>query len=132
LVKKGAATESSCTPGEGTVLIIQKPLVGSHVLMEPHGVIETGYLEILVSPIYRVGSITGVDECHVRRVGEQTLIQSLIVGHGIDGFNPDPLVGRHWHRRVVSHRVDITHFDRPRSLTEVLGCIGVVFDVFLE
>ncbi len=100
--------------------------------MKPHGVIETGYLEILVSPIHRVRSITGVDECHVRRVREQTLIQSLIVGHGIHGLNPDPLVGRHRHRCMVSYRIDIAHFDGSRSLTIVLSCIGVVRNVFLE
>ncbi len=65
---------------DGRLLGVEQPLVGAEGAVEPHGVVEASHGEVGLDRAHRMGQQGGVEQGHVRGVGDDAVVQHRIVG----------------------------------------------------
>ena len=88
--------------------------------MEPHHVVEARRHGHAIIPGHPVGEEDGVEQRHVRGVGDDAGVEEGVVGQPAIGSHPHALPGRTWPERpVLGRRIDVARVDRPRPRVPV-------------
>ena len=91
-VKMQPPGQAPAAGGRRRVLVVEQPLVGPERPVEPHGVVEAGHhAPGRPRSAAAVGEQRGVEQGHVRCVGDDAGVQHRVVGQLAVGPDPDPL-----------------------------------------
>src|SRR5918993_5022876 len=107
------AGQAAPVGGVGAVLLVEQPVVGPEGAVEPHRVIEARHEEAGIEPTTALGPPRGVEQRHVRRVGEHDRVDERVVGEAAVGPQPHPLPGRQGALAVWGQPVDVADVDGP-------------------
>ena len=94
------------------VRVVEQPLVGPERPVEPHAVVQAGPHEVGVVPAHVVRGQDGVEQRHVRGVGDHAGVQQRVVGQLAVGPDPQPLVGLARALAVPGQLADVALVDR--------------------
>src|ERR1051326_3652498 len=103
--------ETARSRGRRALLHIKQPLVGPEWPVKPHRVVQAGQLQLTAEQIVSMRQKGRIEQRHVRRIRQHTLMQRRRGGHRACGSEPN-----HLPRSVLTAGKTVRRPDRPAPL----------------